>query len=79
MADGDLNAGIFGELGQLHFPQAGPVSVGATGIRGDEQLLGIWVGVHADEVPEAPDRLDRKGSGIAAFPDRTNPSLAATS
>jgi len=73
MADGDLDAGVFGELGQLHLPEAGPVSVGATGIRGDEQPVRVGVGVHADEVPPAPDRLDREGSGIAAFPDRHEP------
>lgn len=70
MAYRDLDAGFAGELCELELPEPDAVAVRAASIGGDEEALGVGVGVRADEIPPAPDRLDGKGCGVATVADR---------
>ncbi len=45
MTDSDLEPGLFGELGELDLPGPDAVAVRAAGVGGDEEALGVGVGV----------------------------------
>ena len=74
MADGDLEAGLFRELGQLKLPQPDTISVGTSGIGGDEELCGFGKSWAAHRVPPAPDRFHSEAGSIGRVADR-NPSF----
>ena len=64
VADGDLEAGLGRELGEVPFPGSEPVAVGAAGIGGDHQPGRVREPGLAERVPPAADRLDRELGGV---------------
>ena len=75
VAHADLDAEFACELLQLHLPQPDAVPVGTTAVGGDEQLAGLGVALLAEELPPAPDALDRiHATSESHFDSRGNPS-----
>ena len=54
VADGDPQAGLGGQAGQFDLPGPDPVAVGAAGIGGDQQPVGVGEAVPAHLVPPRP-------------------------
>src|SRR6476619_2620921 len=64
VAYGDGDAGAGGEPAEFDLPQLGAVTVGATGIGGDQQAGGGGIAVAADHVPPASDRGRGEAGGV---------------
>jgi hypothetical protein len=77
VAGGDRKPGFSRQPSQLDLPRPHPVAVGPTGIRTDQQPLGLRVGDSADLLPPASERLDRERRDVVVCPD-TDPAAVAT-
>src|SRR3954466_11158111 len=64
MGEGDVQAGVGGQGGQLGLPQPGAVAVGAATIGGDQQPGRLRVAGGAGGGPPAADRLDGERGGV---------------
>jgi hypothetical protein len=74
VTDGDLQAGLGGEVGQTGLEQAVAVPVGPPGVRGDQQAAGGGVGAGAHRGPPGPDAVDREVPGVGGHP-HADPAL----
>ena len=64
VADGDLQPGVPGQVGQGGLPRPGPVPVAPAGVGGDQQPPRLRVAVLPQGVPPAADGLDRERGGV---------------
>ena len=69
VADGELKPRLGRQPGQLGLPCPDPVAVGTTSVGTDQQPLGGRVGVAADLLPPASQRLDRERGGVVVDSD----------
>jgi hypothetical protein len=58
VADGDRQAGLAGEFGELDLPGPDPVSGGPAAVGADQQPVGGRVAIRADGFPPAAKRCD---------------------
>ena len=75
VAHRDLQPGLFGQDGELVFPEPAPVAVGAAGVAGGQQPPRARVAGAALGPPPQPQRVHRERCGVMADPDGHEPPV----